>query len=91
MTTGTWTRLQIAALIYSMTNAVMFSAGLIVVLMTPALNENAGFWIATVVALSLVLAAPFARLIAPRLQARYWRRRMLAEPSPLAQAPTRPF
>jgi hypothetical protein len=33
---------QIALLIYSMTNSVMFGAGLIFVLMVPALNENAG-------------------------------------------------
>jgi uncharacterized membrane protein len=82
-------RMQIAALIYSMTNGVLFGAGLIFVLMVPALNEYAGFWIAVVVAASLILAAPFAWLIAPRLRARYWRRKLLAAPSPLAGAATR--
>jgi hypothetical protein len=91
MTRETAVRTQIAVLIYSMTNGVMFGAGLIVVLMVPALNEFAGFWIAVVVAASLVLAAPFAWLMAPRLRARYWRRRLLAAPSSLASAPTRPF
>jgi len=42
MTAETWKRVQIAALVYTMTNAVMFGAGLIVVLMIPALNEYAG-------------------------------------------------
>ena len=75
MTTETSTRTQIAALIYTMTNAVLFGAGLIIVLMVPWLNANAGFWIAVVVAASLILAAPFSWLVAPRLRARYWRGR----------------
>lgn len=91
MTFNPGVRTQIAALVYSMTNGVMFGIGLIVVLMVPALNANAGFWIAVVIVASLILAAPFAWLIAPRLRARYWRRRMLAEPSPLAGAATRDF
>ena len=68
------TRMQIAALVFSMTNAVLFGVGLIVVLMLPPLNANAGLWIAIVVAWSLILSAAFAWLLAPRLRARYWRR-----------------
>ena len=73
MTQNTSTRAQIAALVFSMTNSVLFGAGLVVVLLVPALNENAGIWICVVIAASLVIAAPFAWLIAPRLRARYWR------------------
>jgi len=80
---------KIAVLIYSMTNAVMFGAGLIFVLMVPALNADAGFWISAVVVASLILAAPFAWVVAPRLRARHWRQRLLATPSRLASAPTR--
>ncbi len=79
MTLETGVRTQIAVLIYSMTNAVMFGAGLIFVLMVPALSANAGFWISAVVISSLILAAPFAWLVAPRLRARYWRQRLLAK------------
>ena len=71
---GTRNRLRIAVLIYSMTNAVIFGAGIIAVLNLPALSTNAYIWIPVVVIASLVLAAPFAWLIAPRLQARYDRR-----------------
>ena len=71
---GTRNRLRIAVLIYSMTNAVIFGAGIIAVLNLPALSTNAYIWIPIVVVASLVLAAPFAWLIAPRLQARYDRR-----------------
>lgn len=69
----TRTRVQLAALIYTMTNAVMFGAGLITVLSVPALSADAGTWIVIVVAASIVLAAPVAWFIAPRLRARYWR------------------
>jgi hypothetical protein len=78
MTRETWTHTQIAVLVYSMTNAVLFGAGLIFVLMVPALNANAGLWIAVVIAASLILAAPFAWAIAPRLRARYGRRQIAA-------------
>lgn len=80
MTQDTAVRTQISMLIFAMTNGVLFGAGLITVLMVPALNANAGFWIAVVIAASLVIAAPFAWLIAPRLRARYWRRRQAIAP-----------
>ena len=86
MTQDTVVRAQISALIFTMTNAVLFGAGLIAVLLVPALNANAGFWIAMVVAFSLLVAAPVAWLIAPRLRARYWRRRPAAA---ITAAPTR--
>ena len=73
--TGTQNRRRIAVLIYSMTNAVIFGAGIIAVLNVSALRDNAHIWIPVVVIVSLILAAPLAWLIAPRLQARYDRRR----------------
>jgi len=79
MTRETATRAQIAALIYLMTNGVLFGAGVILVLTWPALNADAGLWISVVVAASFVLAAPIAWWIAPRMRARYWRRRMAAD------------
>ena len=80
----TKTHARLAVLIYSMTNAVLFGAGLITVLTVPALNEYAAYWIPAVVLASLVLAAPVAWLIAPRLRARYWRRRAARHREPLA-------
>ena len=68
-------RLRITLLIYSMTNAVIFGAGVIAVLSLPNFNADAAFWIPVVVVASLILAAPVAWLVAPRLQARYDRRR----------------
>jgi hypothetical protein len=74
MQSETKTRLRIAALIYSMTNAVIFGAGIITVLNVPGLRSNAWIWIPVMVAASLVLAALAAWLIAPRLRAHYRRR-----------------
>ena len=75
MTRETATRAYIALLVYLMTNSVLFGAGVILVLTWPALSVDAGFWITVVVTTSFILAAPIAWWIAPRLRARYWRRR----------------
>lgn len=88
MTPDTNIRAQIAILIFTMTSAVLFGAGLISVLMIPALGAHAGLSIALVVAASLIIAAPVSWLIAPRLRARYWRQR---QPAPQLLAPTRSF
>jgi hypothetical protein len=69
------TRFAIAALVYTMVNAVLFGAGLIVVLTVPALSADAMALIPTVVVVSLVAAIPVSWILAPRLRARYWRRR----------------
>jgi hypothetical protein len=79
MTRETATRAQIALLIYLMTSGVLFGAGVILVLTWPTLSVDAGFWISAVVATSFIVAAPIAWWIAPRMRARYWRRRMAAD------------
>ncbi|MGZ9272280.1 MAG: hypothetical protein ACXW6T_24425 [Candidatus Binatia bacterium] len=82
MTRETATRVQIALLVYLMTNGVIFGAGVILVLTWPALSADTGFWISVVVAASFILAAPIAWWIAPRMRARYWRGRMAADHAP---------
>jgi hypothetical protein len=67
------TRLQIAALVFMMTAAVVFGVGVVFVLMIPTLSENAFGTIPAVVAASLVVSAPVAWFIAPTLRARYQR------------------
>lgn len=58
-----------------MVNAVIFGAGAITVLSVPALNEQAKYLLPLVVVISFVAAPFIARLIAPRMRLRYWRRR----------------
>jgi hypothetical protein len=79
MSEETMTRLRIAALIYPMAGAIIFGVGIVLALTVPALNADAGFWIVVVVVTSIILSAPIAWMIAPRLRARYWRQRAEAE------------
>jgi hypothetical protein len=64
--------MQIAALVYLMVQAVTFGVGVILVLATP-LQAEAMKLMPVVVVASSIAAAPISWLIAPRLQARFWR------------------
>jgi hypothetical protein len=75
MQTETKTRAAIAALIYPMTNAVIFGTGLVIALTLPTLRGVEAISIPTVVVASIILAAPAAWVIAPRLRPRHWRLR----------------
>lgn len=65
-------RLQIAALIYMVVQAVTFGVGAVLVLATP-LQAEAMNLLPFVVVASAVISVPVAWLLAPRLQARFWR------------------
>jgi hypothetical protein len=65
------TRFQIASLIFMMTNAVAFGAGIVLVLMIPVLTAYAFETIPAVVVASFLISAPTAWFIAPTLRARY--------------------
>ena len=67
-----WIRIQIAAMVYLMVQAIMFGAGIIIVLATP-LNAMAMQLIPWVVGVTALISLPISWLIAPRLRARYWR------------------
>ncbi|MBP2298228.1 hypothetical protein [Azospirillum picis] len=68
------TRLRLAILIYGMTQGVVFGIGTLLVLSVPSFSEQAISLMPTVVILSLILAAPIAWYLAPRLRLRFWRR-----------------
>jgi hypothetical protein len=61
----------------------------ILVLMVPVLSADAGFWISVVVGASFISAVPIAWWMAPRLRARYWRRRTAASDATLLGSATR--
>lgn len=67
-------RLQIAALVFMMVQAVLFGVGAVVIL-SSALRDQAAFYMPVMIAVTMVLAAGLSWVIAPRLQMRYWRRR----------------
>ncbi|WP_042695092.1 hypothetical protein [Azospirillum sp. B506] len=69
------TRLRLAILIYGMIQGVVFGIGTVLVLGVPRLSEQAMTLMPTVVILSILLAAPIAWVMAPRLRLRFWQRR----------------
>ena len=69
-----WTRLQIAAMVFMMVQAVLFGIGMVFILATP-LSKDAMTLVPWMIAGSFLVSAPLAWYIAPRLQMRYWRRR----------------
>ena len=71
MTSDHQARLRVAALIYLIVNAVVFGVGLISVLMTPTLAQNAFFWIPAIIVTSFMLSAPLAWFIAPSMMMRF--------------------
>jgi hypothetical protein len=71
-----WLRIQIAAMVYLMVQAVMFGVGVVLVLTTP-LADMAMTLMPWVVTTKAVLSIPVSWWIAPRLQERYWREKGL--------------
>ena len=69
-------RVQIAAMVYLMVQAVMFGIGVTLVLGT-TLADMAITLMPWVVATTAVLSIPISWMIAPRLRARYWREKGL--------------
>ncbi|WP_315739442.1 MULTISPECIES: hypothetical protein [unclassified Bradyrhizobium] len=61
-------------MVFMMVQAVLFGAGVLTILLTP-LSNHAMLAMAVMIALSVVLSAIVSWQIAPRLRARYWRRR----------------
>jgi hypothetical protein len=68
------TRLQIAAMVFMMVQAVLFGIGMVSILDTP-LTRDAMTLVPCMVVVTFLVSAPLAWWIAPRLQMRYWRRR----------------
>ncbi len=71
MTSNNQARLQVAALIFAMVNAVVFGVGLIAVLTTPALAQHGFFWIPAIVVSSFVVSTPLSWYIAPMMMQRF--------------------
>ena len=71
-----WVRVQIAAMVYLMVQAIMFGIGVMLVVGTP-LADMAMTLMPWVVATTAVLSIPISWIIAPRLRARHWREKGL--------------
>lgn len=69
-----YTRIIITGLVYMMVQAVLFGIGTVIIASTP-LADDARTLMPWHVVLSFLVAVPIAWWLAPRLRARYWRRR----------------
>jgi hypothetical protein len=70
--TGGAVRLQIAVMVQMMAQAVLFGAGAVAILLSPAAADDAGWWFAANVVGSFLIAAAVGWFLAPRLRARFW-------------------
>ncbi len=61
-------------MVFMMVQAVLFGVGILTILLTP-LRDHAMLAMPVMIAVSIVVAALLSWQIAPRLRARYWRRR----------------
>jgi hypothetical protein len=77
MTNDNRARLRVATLVFTMVNAVVFGAGLVTVLTTPALAQHAFFWIPAVVVSSFIFSPPLAWFIAPMMMQRFLQARQM--------------
>ena len=80
---------QIALLLYTTVNIILFTAAVYAVAIFPPLERNAGFWLALFTGASLLVTAPVAWCLGACVPDA-WRKKIVAEPSPLAGEPTRP-
>ncbi len=71
------TRTRLSWLVFGMTNAVLFGAGLVPVLTVRSWSDHAAILIPLVVIASFVLAFPVAWRLVPWMRARYERRQSL--------------
>lgn len=74
-------RFQIAAMLCIVISPVLFGIGLIIVLLTPALNADAILYIPTVIILSFMITPVIAWILAPRMRNRYWQQRKINHPT----------
>lgn len=77
MTNDNRARFRVAALIFTMVNAVVFGVGLVTILTTPALTEHGFFWIPVIVVSSFIISTPLSWLIAPMMMQRFLQSRQI--------------
>jgi hypothetical protein len=84
-------RAQLALLFYTTVNIILFTAFVYAVSIFPPLRPNAGFWLALFTAGALIVTAPLAWCFGKCVLPDQWRKKVLAESSPLAREPSRPL
>lgn len=83
-------RAQIALLLFTTLNVAVFTVAVYIVMLSPTLNEHAGFWLTLTMAASVLITAPLAWCAASCCPVGL-RKKIVAERSPLSDAPSRTF
>jgi len=81
-------RTQISLLLFTTFNIAAFTAVVYVVMLSPSLTVDAGYWMIVSMVGSVLISAPMAWLLAPCINEK-WHKKLLANPSPLARERTR--
>ncbi|WP_162826809.1 hypothetical protein [Pseudolabrys taiwanensis] len=89
MQSGIGIRAQVAMLFFTTLNVAVFTVVVYVVMLSPTLNVHAGYWMLFSMIGSALITAPLCWLVAPRVSGKL-RKRLVAERSPLSDAPSRP-
>lgn len=82
-------RAQVALVFFTTLNVAVFTVAVYVVMLSPALNVHAGYWLIVSMLASTVVTAPLCWALAPRVRPSL-RNKVVAVRSPLADAPSRP-
>ena len=82
-------RTQLSLLFYTTVNIILFTAAVYAVTIFPPLEKNAGFWLTVFIVASLIVTAPLAWCFGKCVLPEAWRKKVLAESSPLSREPTR--
>ena len=83
-------RTQIALLSFTTLNIAAFTAIVYIVMLSPELLNDAGYWIIVGMLASVAITAPLSWALAPYVSDR-WRKKLLAKASPLGRVPARPL
>ncbi len=81
-------RAQVALVFFTTLNVAVFTVAVYIVMLSPTLNAHAGYWLIVSMIGSALLTAPLCWALAPRVNGK-WKKRIVAERSPLAHEPTR--
>jgi hypothetical protein len=81
-------RAQVALVFFTTLNVAVFTVAVYIVMLSPTLNVHAGYWLIVSMVGSALVTGPLCWALAPRVNGKL-RRRIVAEPSPLAHKPTR--
>lgn len=90
MPSGNGVRAQVALVFFTTLNVAVFTVAVYIVMLSPTLNDHAGYWLIVSMLGSAAITWPLCWALAPRVNGKL-KKKIVAEPSPLAHEPSRSF